>query len=222
MCAAAVSGVPSVTDVRQDTSTTRSANCVAAAASALFPKFVMRPVAVCANKSFKALAVNSADLDFTLIQTAKSAAVTSAPLWTPPVPRPVTATVVPTTADPPVSSVHLVTTVTPAAHPASAPPRAPATPAVTTRRDGACVCPVWWDRGVTAVLTGLTASPTATRALVIPPALSNLWCSLQLASASVVVTSRARPVSSVDLCTGTCLRTLPTAVPAVNVTLLGL
>lgn len=137
---AVVSKVMSVTAVHQDTSTTPSVNCVAAVVLVLFLRSVMVQVDVFVNLSSQDLVVNSADLDFTLIQTVKSVVVTSAPPWTSPVLPLDTVTVAPTTAGPRASSVHQVTMVTPAAHRASAPLKALGTVAVTCRPVSVCVC----------------------------------------------------------------------------------
>lgn len=129
--AAVVSRVTIVTSVHRGTSTTRSVNSVVAARSALSLKAAMLLVVASADPSFRVLDVSSADLDFILTPTVKCAAVILAPHWTAAAPRQVTATAGPITAGCLVTSAHLVTMDTPAAHPVSAPLKAPATAAAT-------------------------------------------------------------------------------------------
>lgn len=57
--------------------------------------------------------------------------------------------------------VHADVVVVVLLQPVTAPLKARATAAVTSRADSVCVCPVWWDSGVTPVHTAPTASPAA-------------------------------------------------------------
>lgn len=67
-----------------------------------------------------------------------------------------------------------------------------------------------------------TASHIVKQAHVILLAQFSIQCSSQWASVSVVVMLKVQPVTSANLCSGTCLQTRLRDAPAVNATLLGL